>query len=160
MIEMERSELLALAQEVAADEAQWRHLVRHDPDKRTYEQVMRDDRVGVWVICWMNDHDTGFHDHDVSSGAVAVVDGLIREEQMVLGGEAVATVYGPGEAFSFAAHDIHRMSHAGGGPAVSIHVYSPPLWRMGAYAVEPNGVVHRSSISYAEELRPLDTATG
>ena len=156
-MDMDRGELLALATDVAADESRWRHLVRHDPSTRTYEQVMRDDRVGVWVICWMDDHDTGFHDHDISSGAVAVVDGLVREERLALGGEPVTRVYGPGEAFSFAASDIHRMSHAGGGPAVSIHVYSPPLWRMGAYAIDPDGLVHRSSISYAEELRPLDT---
>ena len=41
-------------------------------------------------------------------------------------------------------------------PAVSIHAYSPPLWRMGAYVVEPDGTLRRESISYAEELRPFD----
>jgi hypothetical protein len=46
-------------------------------------------------------------------------------------------------------------SHA---PAVSIHAYSPPLWRMGAYAVAPDGTLRRESISYAEELRPVDAA--
>ena len=40
-------------------------------------------------------------------------------------------------------------------PAVSIHAYSPPLWRMGAYSVEPDGTLRRESISYAEELRPV-----
>jgi hypothetical protein len=48
------------------------------------------------------------------------------------------------------------MSHAGGGPAVSLHAYSPPLWRMGAYAIAPSGLLTRTSISYAEELRPLE----
>jgi hypothetical protein len=46
------------------------------------------------------------------------------------------------------------MSHAGGGPAVSLHAYSPPLWRMGAYAIGSSGVLTRTSVSYAEELRP------
>ena len=158
MNDMTQSELLALATRVATDEPAWRGLVRHDRNKRTYEQVFRDERVGVWVICWMNDHDTGFHDHDISCGAVAVVQGQLREERLRLGRTPFARVYSAGEAFSFSAADIHRMSHAGGGPAVSIHVYSPPLWRMGAYAVDTHGVVSRSSISYAEELRPLDTA--
>ena len=160
MSELDRHELRELVTEIAADDASWRHLVRHDPNRRTYEQITRDDRVGIWVICWMDDHDTGFHDHDISSGAVAVVQGEIREDRLTLGGAPISRVHGPGSAFDFAASDIHRMSHAGGGPAVSIHVYSPPLWRMGAYAVDPDGVVHRSSISYAEELRPLDTAIG
>ena len=46
--------------------------------------------------------------------------------------------------------------HTGYEPAVTIHAYSPPLWRMGQYAVGPNGELHRTSVSYADELRPLD----
>jgi predicted metal-dependent enzyme (double-stranded beta helix superfamily) len=156
MNELDRRQLRALVDEIARDESAWRHLVRHDPNRRTYEEVMRNDQVGVWVICWLDDHDTGFHDHDISAGAVAVVQGEVREERMRMGGEPVTRVYGPGESFDFVASDIHRMSHAGGGPAVSLHAYSPPLWRMGAYAVDPEGVVSRTSVSYAEELRPLE----
>jgi hypothetical protein len=48
--------------------------------------------------------------------------------------------------------------HGGAGPAVSIHAYSPPLWRMGAYEVQHDGDLRRHSISYAEELRPLEAA--
>ena len=47
---------------------------------------------------------------------------------------------------------MHQDSDA---PAVSIHAYSPPLWRMGAYSVEADGTLRRESISYAEELRPV-----
>jgi predicted metal-dependent enzyme (double-stranded beta helix superfamily) len=154
--ELSRHQLRELAERVAADESAWRHLVHHDANRRTYEEVLRTDQAGVWVICWLDDHDTGFHDHDVSSGAVAVVQGELREERLRVGGEPVSRVYGPGETFDFAASDIHRMSHAGGGPAVSIHAYSPPLWRMGAYAIDRGGVVSRTSVSYAEELRPLE----
>ena len=39
---------------------------------------------------------------------------------------------------------------------VSVHAYSPPLWRMGTYVVEADGTLRRESISYAEELRPVD----
>jgi predicted metal-dependent enzyme (double-stranded beta helix superfamily) len=111
--------------------------------------------VGVWLICWMDDHDTGFHDHDVSSGAVAVVQGLLREERMRVGNEPASRIYSPGEIFDFRSSDIHRMSHAGGGPAISLHAYSPPLNRMGAYAVDEMGMLTRSSIPYSEELRPV-----
>ena len=47
------------------------------------------------------------------------------------------------------------MLHAGDVPAVTIHAYSPPLWRMGAYEVAESGELRRHSVSYAEELRPL-----
>ena len=47
------------------------------------------------------------------------------------------------------------MRHGGGGPAVTIHAYSPPLWRMGTYEVRPGGELARHSVSYAEELRPI-----
>ena len=43
--------------------------------QRCYAELLRDDDVAVWLICWMDDQDTGFHDHDVSAGAVAVVVG-------------------------------------------------------------------------------------
>ena len=35
-------------------------------------------------------------------------------------------------------------------------MYSPPLWRLGQYTVDPEGALHRLSVSYADELRPLE----
>ncbi len=152
--ELSRPDLLAFVKELAEQPEEWEHLVHHRPDRRTYEEIKRHPHVGIWVICWMDDHDTGFHDHDISAGAVAVVRGRLREERLAVGGPPQVAEFGPGEAFDFAASDIHRMSHAGGGPAVSLHAYSPPLWRMGAYVVAPSGLLSRNSVSYAEELRP------
>jgi len=53
---------------------------------------------------------------------------------------------------------VHRMRQDSAEAAVSIHAYSPPLWRMGTYAVGPDGSLRRASISYAEELRPEPAA--
>ena len=55
--------------------------------------------------------------------------------------------------FAFGAADIHRVAHAGGGPAVTIHAYSPPLWRMGAYEIDEDGVLVRRSLEAGAELR-------
>jgi hypothetical protein len=63
-----------------------------------------------------------------------------------------------GEAFDFDASHVHRMHQNSGSRAVSVHAYSPPLWRMGSYAVAPDGTLRRQSISYAEELRPAEVA--
>ena len=48
---------------------------------------------------------------------------------------------------------IHRVLHAGDGPAVTIHAYSPPLRRTGAYRIGPDGVLERESQSFEVELR-------
>jgi predicted metal-dependent enzyme (double-stranded beta helix superfamily) len=149
------TELERLVRELAATPERWAHLVRHDAEQRVYEELHRDDEVAVWLICWMDDHDTGFHDHDLSSGAVAVVEGAIAEDRLALGGPPVTREFAAGEAFDFTAADIHRVRHTGEAPAVTIHAYSPPLWRMGAYEILDGGELRRHSLSYAEELRPL-----
>ena len=154
--DLEGEELLALVQALTQQPDLWRHLAEPDPDQRTYAQVLRDEHVALWVICWCDEQDTGFHDHDLSGGAVAVVAGALREERLLLGGGTTSRTYAAGEAFAFSAADIHRVRHAGEEPAISLHAYSPPLWRMGAYEVAPTGELRRHSLSYAEELRPLD----
>jgi predicted metal-dependent enzyme (double-stranded beta helix superfamily) len=148
---------------LAREPERWQALVRHEPDRRVYEELLLGEAayaldVGVWLICWMDDHDTGFHDHDVSAGAVAVVAGRLREERLSVGANPCSRTYAAGQTFDFTSSDIHRMSHAGGGPAVSIHAYSPPLQRMGSYVIESDGVLRRTAIPYEDELRPLRPA--
>lgn len=138
----------------------WIHLVIHDSAQRHYEELLRDDHVTAWLICWMDDHDTGFHDHDASAGAVAVVGGRVREERLALEGPPRDRVFTAGEVFHFSCADIHRIRHAGSDPAVTLHVYSPPLLRMGAYFVNDDGALARRPMSPAEELRPLQAASG
>jgi predicted metal-dependent enzyme (double-stranded beta helix superfamily) len=150
-------ELIVVANQMAARQELWSEHVSHDPEHRTYEQLIRDEHLDVWLICWSRDHDTGFHDHDLSAGAVAVARGAVREERLVLGrsvDEPIARVAKAGTSFSFGASDIHRVLHAGEGPAVTIHAYSPPLVRMGSYSVETSGQLRRFAVSYEEELKP------
>ncbi len=159
--DLDGGELLAVAQQVASRPELWSAHVHHDPRQRTYEQLVRDAHLDVWLICWSEDHDTGFHDHDLSAGAVAVIAGAVREERLALGRPAsapIARTVSAGSSFAFGASDIHRVLHAGDEPAVTIHAYSPPLVRMGAYVVESDGQLRRHAISYEEELRPLDVA--
>jgi hypothetical protein len=151
-------ELRRLVAGLAAEPERWRPLVRRAGTERHFAQLWRDDHVDVWVISWASGNDTGFHDHDVSSGAVAVVEGEVVEERLVLGGEPRRVRHRAGESFDFDAAHVHRMCQDSDVPAVSIHAYSPPLWRMGSYAVAADGTLCRKSISYAEELRPTEAA--
>ena len=155
---LDRAALRDLVTRIAAQPDSWRGLVRHGTPERHFEQLSRDDTVDVWVITWTNGNDTGFHDHDVSGGAVAVVEGELIEERLVMGGEPRRLHHVAGETFDFDASHVHRMHQDSAAPAVSIHAYSPPLWRMGAYSVGPDGTLRRESISYAEELRPVVAA--
>lgn len=153
------AELQAVACQFAARPELWSEHVSHDPAHRTYAQLLRDEHLDVWLLCWSRDHDTGFHDHDLSAGAVAVAAGSVREDRLVLGRpveEPISRVAGAGSSFTFAASDIHRVLHAGEGPAVTIHAYSPPLLRMGSYMVEPSGQLRRHAVTYEDELRQLD----
>ena len=111
--------------------------------------------MDIWLLCWTPVNDTGWHDHDISSGAVAVVAGELVENNLRLGSPSLERRVGAGEAFSFERDRIHRLNGAERG-TVSLHAYSPPLWRMGQYAVSDDGVLRRVSVSYADELRPID----
>ena len=151
-------ELQAFVSELADRPELWIHLVKHDSSQRLYEELLSDDHVTAWLICWMDDQDTGFHDHDVSSGAVAVVSGAVREQRLTIDGPPRDRAFAAGQTFHFSPADIHRVRHAGTDPAVTLHVYSPPLARMGAYVVDEDGVLARHPVSSSEELRPLERA--
>ncbi|HMD56905.1 MAG TPA: cysteine dioxygenase family protein [Solirubrobacteraceae bacterium] len=146
-------ELEAFANGLADRPELWIHLVKHDATQRHYEELLSDPHMTAWLICWMEDHDTGFHDHDISSGGVAVVSGTVREERLAIDGPPRQRSVKAGESFHFSPSDIHRVRHAGSGPAVTLHVYSPPLLRMGAYVIGDDGVLARQPMSYTEELR-------
>ena len=137
---------------VAAPE-RWRHLVRHADDVRVYKQIWDDGDVNAWLICWSEDQDTGFHDHDDSAAAITVVSGTVREDRLTLAGPPRAREFGAGDTFTVPPVAIHRVLHAGIGPAVTIHAYSPPLRRTGAYRVGVDGELERESQPYEIELR-------
>jgi|HubBroStandDraft_1064217.scaffolds.fasta_scaffold133551_1 hypothetical protein len=147
------AQLERFAAALAADAARWRHLVRHERDVRVYEQIFDDERVNAWLICWSDRQDTGFHDHDESAGGIAVIAGRVCEERLAMGSPPLARTLSAGECFNVPASAIHRVIHVGAEPAVTIHAYSPPLARMGAYRIGPGGELEREALTYEEELR-------
>ncbi|HEX4189645.1 MAG TPA: cysteine dioxygenase family protein [Marmoricola sp.] len=153
--DLTRDELEALVSSLAADRESWEHLIAFDSEDRVYVSLHRDSHVDVWLLCWTPENDTGWHDHDVSAGAVAVVQGELVESNLTLVDGARETRVPAGTVYSFAPDHIHRLNGAVQG-SISVHAYSPPLWRMGQYAVNDAGVLRRVSLSYADELRPLD----
>jgi hypothetical protein len=157
--DLEPGELSILAAALAGEPALWQRLVQHRTDQRHYVRLRRDHHLEVWLICWMPSQDTGLHDHDRSGGAVHVVAGTVAEDRMVLGQPGLDTVeYPAGGGFAFDASRIHNVRHAGSGAATSLHLYSPPLWRMGYYQIGDDGRLARHTATYVDELGSGATA--
>lgn len=148
-------ELRALVDSLAAEQSEWHDKVDFPDGKRHFVSLYRDQYVDVWLLCWTRQNDTGWHDHDISSGAVRVVAGSLKECNPRLGGAHLEKVVPEGASFCFGPDHIHRLVGAAD-RSVSIHAYSPPLGRLGQYSFEDDGVMRRVSVSYADELRPLD----
>jgi predicted metal-dependent enzyme (double-stranded beta helix superfamily) len=155
--ELEETELRELAHAIADRPELWQHHLDHRPEQRTYTRVLHNDNVEAYVICWMDGHDTGFHDHDVSRGAMAVITGEVHEDRLAIGGTPLTKQLVGGQSVTFGAADIHRVRHAGEAPAVTIHVYSPPIRQMGQYEFEEGGTLKRFARASDEELKPAGT---
>ena len=128
--------LSARARSLAEDSAEWLHRVRLDPQGRWYERLHADADHEVWIISWLPGQSTGFHDHGGSAGAFAVVLGELQEA--LPEGPAARTLEG-GQVRGFGGHHVHDVRNVSGAPAVSVHVYAPPLSRMNRYDLDENG---------------------
>ena len=143
---------------LAARAGEWEGRVRHDTGARHFELLRRDDRVEVWLICWTGeDHDTGFHDHDVSSGALAVARGELVEERLGIG-RTIRRRLRRGQSVGFPPSHVHRVHGVAGTESVSIHAYSPPLARLGVYAVAEDGTLQREPVAATHELTAVPPA--
>ena len=94
--DLTEAELEELAAAVAQQPELWSHLVAFDGEDRVYASLHRDAHVDLWLLCWTPENDTGWHDHDVSSGAVAVVSGELVENNLTLASGARETRVGAG----------------------------------------------------------------
>jgi predicted metal-dependent enzyme (double-stranded beta helix superfamily) len=149
-------ELADLVENLAARPHVWSDQVTYAGGRRHYASIYRDEYVDIWLICWSPGNDTGWHDHDISSGAVRVVRGALTESNLRKGGVHVQAVVTAGSSIAFGPDHIHRLT-GGAEQTISLHAYSPPLWRLGQYTIDDDGVMRRISVCYADELRPLDS---
>jgi hypothetical protein len=144
-------ERFALA--LAASPEDWQErLTPADLNARCYAEIWSDENVNAWAIRWSDDADTGFHDHDVAAAGIAVIEGLVVEERLTLGGPPIARHFGHGSSFHLSASAIHRVRHGGGGTALTVHAYSPPLRVQGVYRITDDGALERDVVPYTEEL--------
>lgn len=140
---LDKQKLSQLVSSIAEQPELWQPLVVTDPSRRRYRLLYEDDRIDVWVLCWMPGQKTGYHDHDHSEVALMCVQGTILEKQMLLPSGASRVEMQVGHVRTGGAGYIHAVSHLDGEPAVSLHAYSPPLIHVGQYVVDEHGVLER-----------------
>src|SRR6516164_2655689 len=103
-------------------------------------------RAGPWynvlVLCWKNGQRSPIHDHAGSSCGVRVLRGVMTETlfEFAPNGHVKATGsrdFPPGSVIGSQDSDMHQVSNLQAGTAdlVTLHVYSPPLFRMGTYSL-------------------------
>jgi DNA-binding SARP family transcriptional activator len=154
-VALTRAQLRELTRSLATSRDSWGHLVRHDATRRVFEPIARSPVAEAWLICWMQGHDSGPHDHDISSGAITVVSGELTEERLTWGASTCPQVFRTLDTFDFGPTDIHRVYHSGDDPSTAIHAFSPPLRGLGAYAHGHRGELLRHPLGPCEEVRPL-----
>lgn len=96
----------------------------------------------LWVLCWKNGQRSPIHDHLGSNCGVRVLRGTatITDFAFAANGHIVALgsrEYPAGSVLANADKDLHQVSNlqAGSKDLVTLHIYSPPLLRMGTYSL-------------------------
>ncbi len=141
----DRAELAGLMQELEELEIDCDSLADHlRISERGYARNLV--RAGPWynllVLCWRNGQRSPIHDHFGSTCGVRVLRGTMTETRFEFApnGHVKATGscdYDPGEVVGGQDYHLHQVSNlqAGNADLVTLHVYSPPLVKMGTYTL-------------------------
>ena len=119
------AEFVGLARSIAADRAQWEHLVEYDATTRWYHRLSTGPGYEVWLLSWVPGQGSGLHDHGPSSGVLTVLDGTLTERT-----ERGTRALGAGAQRMFAPGYVHEVVNDTLEPAISLHVYFPGLTEM------------------------------
>jgi mannose-6-phosphate isomerase-like protein (cupin superfamily) len=112
------------------------------PSQRRADLIAVDDAYEAWVIRWPAGGAIDLHDHGGSAGAFTVIEGTLTElradraRRRAPWSRDVQT----GASAVFGPHHVHDVVNAGDEPAVSVHVYAPPLVAMTFYEVAGDAV--------------------
>ena len=88
------------------------------------------------VLCWASGQASPIHDHSGSSCAVRVLEGRATETLYRSEPDGVriqTSRWTVGAVIGSEDRDIHKVANREQGGLVTLHIYSPPLLRMGKY---------------------------
>lgn len=148
------AECEAIAREVTARREEWEdvELTPTESGTRAFALLREDEHLEVWLLSWLPGHSTGYHDHGTSNVGFCVAQGALVEQQLRFAEPPSELVLGPGDARAAASDYIHCLEWREGEPALSVHVYSPPLSVVGQYRIADGGVLRREIQSGRDEL--------
>jgi hypothetical protein len=141
---LSEAELLRLVEEIC-EQSTIERPTAGSIDGRRYIRLFRTETVEAWIIAWASSAYVGLHDHGDSRGAYQVVTGRLREVSTDLIGRGALTTLGlrPGMRRSLSPRHVHELWNPTKEPALSVHVYSPPLRTMNFYSDEPSSYLVR-----------------
>ena len=94
----------------------------------------------AWLLVWPRGTAIEPHDHGESHGVFVVAAGHLTETRWE-DGRPNRWALAAGDAAVVRVGEVHRVEGTGDEPAVSVHVYSPPLDEMRFYADDGRGLV-------------------
>lgn len=143
-----------LMQLVNIDSEEIKKCINFSEDNYTRNLFYKDDRFEVLIMCWNKNQKSPIHDHYQSFSVEKIISGKIintnyhytnsntdeiqetNSETLSIGGVIFSH---PGE--------IHKIEPADNLPAISIHLYSPPLKQMKCFNLE-NKTVQWAKLRY------------
>lgn len=118
---------------------------RVDHARRHHVRLVRTDLYEAWLLGWAPGQHVGMHDHGEAAGAFVVVRGELRE---VLPESRRSIVdLGAGSTGVVRRGQLHDVGNVSDAPALSIHVYSPPLSTMTFYDASGRAPLRTEAVS-------------
>jgi predicted metal-dependent enzyme (double-stranded beta helix superfamily) len=149
-IEMDSSQLLAIAGELVHRAQQWPGM--REPTRRVWELIAACQAFEAWIIGWPPGGAIELHDHGGSSGAVIVAAGELVEmavtEDRRGALSTTSTVLPASASVTFGTDHVHEIVNLGPGPAISVHVYAPRLTAMTYYNFSNGLPEARATVRY------------
>lgn len=140
-----------LAHSLAHQRHIWLSLIDFDPISRSRALISSSPDHDAWLLTWLPGQRSGWHDHADSSGSYLILQGALTELATTLtsgdqGPPALQTaaLRTRDEQHSFGRRYVHNIANLGPDPAVSLHVYTPPLTVMTTYT-ERDGLLHAAA---------------
>jgi cysteine dioxygenase len=121
---------------------QVRPFLRFSADHYVRNLVYAGPSYQALVLCWLSGQRSPIHDHRGSSCAVKILSGLATETTFAFAANGMIYATGSrllvaGDSCATQDADMHQMSNlqSPGQDLVTLHIYSPPLFRMNMYSL-------------------------
>lgn len=139
--ELEALSLDALASRMASAALDWRWIasaLRFDLSRYHREPLFRTSGLELLLASWLPGQASPIHDHGGSEGVTRVLVGTLEELRFARVGARArpleARVHGPGSILLEEEETLHQVRNPTDRPAVSLHLYRPPLAELRVYA--------------------------